>query len=45
MDERLTTKKHGAGMMILVIIFTVSFSLSAGDNFQSHKLKRGIRKK
>ena len=40
-------KNHGVGMMILVIMFTVSASLSAGGgggNFQSRMLKRGIRK-
>ena len=44
MDQRLTIKKQGSGMMILVIVFTVLVPLSAGDNFQSHVLKRGIRK-
>ena len=37
-------KNHGVGMMILVIMFTVSASLSAGGaggNFQSRMLKRG----
>ena len=39
-------KNHGGGMMILVIVFTVSAPLSAGGgNFQSRMLKRGIRKK
>ena len=40
-------KNHGVGMMILVIMFTVLASLSAGGgggNFQSRMFKRGIRK-
>ena len=43
MDQRLTIEKHGGGIMILVIVFTESAPLSAGDNFQPHMLKRGIR--
>ena len=39
-----TIKKRG-GTIILVIVFTVSASLSAGDNFQSHMLKTRILKK
>ena len=45
MDQRLTIEKHGGGIMILVIVFTESVPLSAGDNFQPHMLKRGIRNK
>ena len=45
MDQKPTIKEHGGGMMILVIVFTVSAPLSTGDNFQSHMLKRRIRKK
>ena len=41
---RRTIKKRG-GMIILTIVFTVSASLSTGDNFQSHMLKWRILKK
>ena len=30
MDQRPTIKKHGEGMMILVIVFTIPGPLSAG---------------
>ena len=45
MNQRPVIRKHGGGMMTLVIVFTVSAPLSAGGQLAVTDVERGIRKK